>query len=113
MQISISVSHLAALLRDAARMGADEVITELNLKQPYMNKSAAIKKYGKANFEQWVSQGLVTPIKDGNDSAQYRIDRLEIEAVAKASNRSGYLTVEERYEARQSGGSLGHKKSLS
>ncbi|HEY0055402.1 MAG TPA: hypothetical protein VGB63_08605 [Pedobacter sp.] len=96
MMISISVSHLASLLRDAARLGADQALTELDLKQPYMNKSTAIKKYGKANFEQWIAQGLVKPHRDGNDSAQYRINRAEIEAVASADNRAGYLTVEDR-----------------
>lgn len=107
MQVSISISHLAALLRDADELGAKRFAIEAGIVKPFINKSAAIKKYGKANFEQWVAQGLVKPIKDGNDSAAYRIDRMEIERVAIASNRAGYLTVEERYEAK------GHKKSLS
>ena len=97
MQVSISITHLAGLLKDANEMGAIQTLIELNIIKPFMNKSEAIKKCGgRANYEQFVLQGLINPHRDGNDSAPYRIDRMEVERAAKASNRHGYLTVEER-----------------
>lgn len=104
MQVSVSITHLAGLLKDADELGAMRLAVELGLVKPYLNKSEAIKKCGgKANYDQFVLQGLINPYRDGNDSAPYRIDRMEVERATRASNRHGYLTVEERMYM-QSGG---------
>lgn len=39
--------------------------------------------------------GNVVANKDGNHSAKCRIDRIQIESIAKSSKRHTYLTVEE------------------
>jgi hypothetical protein len=55
-----------------------------NLK-PYLNKSEAFRRYGRGNIEKWLDIGLITPRKDGDHSAAWRLDRLEVESLL-ASN---------------------------
>lgn len=94
--LEISLQELSTLLQQAAELGAMKALEEAGCLKPYLNKSEAFKKYGRANVERWLKEQLITPRKDGNDSAAWRLDRLELDAVAKASNRHTYLTVAER-----------------
>lgn len=83
-------------LRDASEMGAMKALEQAGLLKPYLTERAAKKKYGPAVVDRWIRERLVTVIKDGDRTAKKRIDRLQIEAVAKSANRSTYLTTEER-----------------
>jgi hypothetical protein len=94
MEISLAV--LTSLLQDAAELGATAALSKYGLIKPYMTKTNARDSYGRGIVDRWIKEGLVTPRKDGNHSASWRIERAEIEAVAKANNRSSYLTVAER-----------------
>lgn len=83
-------------LIDAAELGAQKALVEVGQLKPYLKKREAYRMYGEAVVNRWIMEGLVTPIKDGTRNASVRIDRIEIETVAKASNRSSYITTEER-----------------
>ena len=97
--VKVTNGQLKLLLQHAAEMGAKRALSEAGLIKPYLKKSEAYRMYGKTNVERWLQEGLVTPRKDGSDSAAWRIERNEIEAVAKASNRHTYLSVDERKTA--------------
>lgn len=84
------------MLQDAAEMGANAALSQAGLIKPYLSKQEAYKIYGRGLVDRWIKEKLVTPRKDGGASAKWRIDRIEIEAVAKASNRPSYRSVEER-----------------
>jgi len=64
--------------------------------KPYLSKQEAYKTYGRGLVDRWIKEELITARKDGTSSAKWRIDRLEIESVAKASNRPSYLMIAER-----------------
>ena len=83
-------------LVDAAELGAIKALEEADLLRPYLKLRQAQRKYGIAIVNRWIREGLIRPVKDGNRTASVRIDRIQIEAVAKASNRSTFLTTEER-----------------
>ena len=83
-------------LIDAAQMGATIALQEAGLLKPYLSMREAKRLYGPAIVDRWIKERLVTVIKDGNDTATIRIDRIQIAAVAKSANRSTYLTMEER-----------------
>ena len=68
---------------------------EIKLK-PYISKREAYKLYGRAIVDRWIKEGLIKEIKDGENSSTVRIDRIQIEIIAKSSNRSSFLTTEER-----------------
>lgn len=96
--ITLSKINLQLLLQDAAELGAKAALTATGVLKPYISKSEAYRTYGESIVDRWIKEGLVTPRKDGQTSAKWRIERVEIEAVAKASNRPSYLSVTERNE---------------
>ena len=92
--------HLKDLLADAVEIGFKKglmtgTVSETKLK-PYISKKQASKLYGRAIVDRWIKEGLVKEIKDGDNSSTIRIDRIQIEIIAKSSNRSSFITTEER-----------------
>jgi len=85
-------------LQDVAEIGAQKALEKAGLLKPYLKLREAKRMYGPAIVERWVREGLVDKIKDGDNSANVRINRAQIEAVAKSSNRSTYMTLEEMQE---------------
>ncbi|HXH99224.1 MAG TPA: hypothetical protein VNI52_03070 [Sphingobacteriaceae bacterium] len=87
---------LIQMLQDAAELGAQIALSKSGLLKPYLSKQDAYRLHGQSNVDRWIREGLLTPRKDGNASAKWRIDRIELEAIAKASNRHTYTMVKER-----------------
>lgn len=88
-------------LSDAAELGAMKALEGAGLLTPYLSERACKRKYGPAIVDRWIKEKLVDVLKDGNGTANKRISRLQIEAVAKSANRSTYLTTEERMSISQ------------
>ena len=84
MDFLISTHQLKLIIREAAEMGAIQALTKAGKLKPYLKKTEAFRKYGRANIEHWAGQGLITIRKDGDHSAAWRIDRLEVEAIVKS-----------------------------
>lgn len=83
-------------LADAAELGAKKALEGAGLLRPYLKLSEAKRIYGAATVKRWIKERLILPVKDGDSTSTVRIDRLQIETVAKTANRSSYLTTEER-----------------
>jgi hypothetical protein len=83
-------------LIDAAELGARKALEAVGLIKPYLKLREAQRLYGISVVNRWILEGLVKTIKDGTRNASVRINRLQIETVAKTCNRSNYLTTEER-----------------
>lgn len=91
MDIQISTHQLKIIIREAAEMGAVMALTKAGKIKPYLKKSEAFRKYGRVNIEKWADQGLITIRKDGDHSAAWRIDRLEVEAIVKSIELLRYI----------------------
>lgn len=91
MDFEISAHQLKIIIQEAAEMGAILALTKVGKLKPYLKKSDAFRKYGRANVEHWIDDGLITVRKDGDHSATWRIDRLEVEAIVKSSTLFRYL----------------------
>ncbi|WP_185218080.1 hypothetical protein [Sphingobacterium mizutaii] len=91
MNILLTPLQLQKLLVDASELGAILALTKIGKIKPYLKKSEAFEKYGRKNVENWILIGLITPRKDGNHSAAWRIDRIEIETVYKAKTAMTFL----------------------
>lgn len=96
MSITMEAYQLENLLLAIKKFTVKETLVELGLLKPFLTKTQAYKAYGQTTVKRWVEEGLVTLIKDGNNSAMVRINRMEIETVALASNRTTYLPTVER-----------------
>lgn len=90
MDYTISETLLRNLLMDAAELGAKKALVQTGLLKPFLSKSEAYKLHGRKIVDRWIGEGLVKLIKDGPNGAKMRIDRLELETVAKTSNRTYY-----------------------
>jgi hypothetical protein len=84
MDIQISVRQLHFLFKQAAEMGANLALSRTGKIKPYLKKTEAFRLFGRKDVEHWIEEGLITPRKDGDHSACWRIDRLELEALVKA-----------------------------
>lgn len=72
------------LLQCAAELGALRALINMGQVKPYVTKAEAFRLHGRKNIERWLDQGLLTPRKDGDHSAGWRIDRFELELIVKA-----------------------------
>lgn len=82
MNSEIPPHLLALIVRCAAEMGAKLALSKTGKIKPYLSKNEAFRLFGRKNVERWINDGLVTPRKDGGYSANWRIDRFELEAIA-------------------------------
>lgn len=94
--MEIELFELRRLLTDAVELGAKKALQEAGILKPYLKKSEAYRLYGRGIVDRWIEEGLIKIRKDGNQSAAWRLDRIELEIVAKSLNRHTYLSVEER-----------------
>jgi len=83
-------------LIEAAEIGAGKALKEAGLRKPSLKMSEANRLYGRSIVARWIKEGLIKPLKDGEATASLKIDRLQIEEVAKSANRSSFLTTNER-----------------
>ena len=84
------IEYRRAML-DAAEIAAQKVLVSTGQLKPYMSLRQAYKLYGERNVERWRREGLIKAVKDGDRNSKVRIDRLEIESVARTSNRASYF----------------------
>ena len=77
-------------LVDAAELGAQKALECMGLVKPFLKLTEAYRLYGEGHVKRWIREELIIPVKDGDNNSSVRIDRLQIESVAKASNRIAY-----------------------
>ncbi|MDR1349131.1 MAG: hypothetical protein LBJ63_12025 [Prevotellaceae bacterium] len=80
--------ELRNIIQSIVELTTTSVLSRLGLLKPYISLKEAYDAYGWGTVERWCSEGLVKKIKDGEGSSPVRINRVEIESVAKASNRT-------------------------
>jgi hypothetical protein len=84
MEFQITPHQLKKIICEAAELGAIMALTRAGKLRPYLKKAEAFRSYGRANVEKWLAEGQLTIRKDGNESAAWRIGRLEVEAIVKS-----------------------------
>lgn len=92
MELTIEMKRfLKDLLSDAVQIGIKKgmmigAVSEVKL-TPYISKAQAYKIYGRKNVDFWIKKSLIKEIKDGDNTATIRLDRIKLEIVAATSNR--------------------------
>jgi hypothetical protein len=89
--MEISRIQLEKFMQDIAELAAITTLVKAGLLKPYLKKSEAFNIYGRRNVDRWLSNGLLTPRKDGDHSAAWRLDRIELETISKATSIYHYL----------------------
>jgi hypothetical protein len=88
--------ELRALIVDAMEIAKIGTRIAEDKEHSFISERQAFKLFGSGFVQRWTKEGLITPIKDGNASSKKRYNRMELEVLAKTSNRSTYLPVKER-----------------
>lgn len=92
----LEIYQLQNLIATGIEIGMRKMAIELGVIRPYVSKSEAYRIYGKEPIERWISEGLLKIHKDGDKTAKIRINRMDIEILAKANNRTTYLPTDQR-----------------
>jgi hypothetical protein len=74
------------LMIDVAELASLRTRIEDGKQKPYVSFREAGRKYGSGVVRVWIDQGLVKVLQD-SPGTKIRIDRMRLEAVAKACNR--------------------------
>lgn len=89
----MNLKELGFLFKGAVSVGADKALTDSGQLPEALTKAQAFRRYGRTNVERWLKEGLICTTKLGGSGSKKMIDRLKLEAVARASNRITYLPV--------------------
>jgi len=96
--VSMELIELKNLLADAVAIGGRRIQIETKQISPYISKSEAYRTYGRRMVDRWLKEGLIKVSKDGDSSHKIRINRIQIESIAAASNRVSFFQHKERCE---------------
>ncbi len=92
MEMTLDARQIRILMQDSMELGVKKTLVELGLLTPYLSKQQAYKMYGRAQVDRWLKEKLIGKIKDGTNTSSMRLSRMELEMVAKTSNRMSWYT---------------------
>lgn len=95
-QMEISIPHLRVMFAEAAELGATCALAKAGIIKPFLKKAEAYRMYGRKTVEGWMKAGLIAAKRDGDHSTSYRLDRLQLEVLAKSNNWKAYVPMEDR-----------------
>lgn len=90
--MEIEKYELQRMLNDAAEFGAKKALMDLGLSKPFLSLNRACKVYGNGRVNRWIKEGLIQKHKDGNTTSTIRLDRMQLDILARSSNRNTYLS---------------------
>ena len=93
--MEINHEYLKAL-RDVADITLKQYRIEKGEEKPFISQREAYRLFGTGVVKRWVQEGLIKRKKDGGATSTVRYDRMELELLAKSSNRITYIDSEER-----------------
>jgi hypothetical protein len=82
--MEISLHQFERAVRITSELAVIATLIRTGRIRPYLKKSEAFRCYGRKNIEKWITEGWITPRKDGDHSAAWRIDRIEVEIHVKS-----------------------------
>ncbi|MEJ2884185.1 hypothetical protein [Pedobacter sp. GR22-6] len=91
-----NLKRLSGLLTEEITTGAEKEPLDSGQMSDTLSKSQAYRLYGRDNVDRWCKESLIHPVSLGGSGKKKFIDRLKLEAVARASNRMIYLPISDR-----------------
>lgn len=82
--MNIETHELKNLIHEIATVTATAMRVELGGLSVSISQRQAFQSYGEGKVKRWIAQGSIKIRKDGNNTANCRINRIEIESMAKA-----------------------------
>lgn len=106
MEITLQKYELRELLDEVASRAADKAVKqyrrEVTLEERmYICQNEAYRLYGEGIVRNWVKNGLIKRIKDGDRNSKVRYDKILLEELAFKSNRQVYIGQQEEKEKKK------------
>lgn len=86
---------LAAMLKDAAKLGAQEALVQANIVPSFISKSRAYKLYGRTTVDRWLQNGQVHFHQDAPNS-KCLVSVADLAAVAASQSLVQYIAWDEK-----------------
>ncbi|WP_143072833.1 hypothetical protein [Parapedobacter indicus] len=83
------LSEMRDVLKDVAKVGAVQVLTEIGQLKPFITKAEAYRLYGRTKVDMWIRNRLVTP--RGGFGEKWRLERSELEAISASASLAAYV----------------------
>ncbi|WEA01741.1 hypothetical protein [Mucilaginibacter sp. SJ] len=80
--MELSLHQLDQIISLSAKFSATLTLIRSGQIKPYLKKSEAYRIFGRQQVDEWVQQRELGVTKDGDHSATWRIDRMNIELIA-------------------------------
>lgn len=91
----IPETHLVAMLKQAAELGARRALIGAGMAEPTISWSEACRTYGQGAMLMWKKAGLIKPIQQGMGATK-KYSVTDLVALALSENRSQYISSAER-----------------
>jgi len=92
----MKLKELSQLLIEAVHIGTGKAIAETGGLPAHLCKADAYRLYGRNDVDRWIEEKLIIPaIINGKVSTKF-FDRIQLERIARSSNRLTYLPVADR-----------------
>ncbi|HAL51868.1 MULTISPECIES: hypothetical protein [Sphingobacterium] len=86
---------LAAMLKEAAKLGAQEALVQANIIPAFIAKTKAYKLYGRTTVDRWMQTGQVHFHQDAPNS-KCLVSVADLAAVAASQSLVQYITWDEK-----------------
>ena len=84
---------LAAMLQEAARLGAQIALVEVGLVRETVSKSYAYRRYGKARVDRWLSSGQLQFKQDNFGETKMEICKADLQALSAAETMVRHIKI--------------------
>lgn len=106
MEITLQKYELRQLLDEVAKNAADMAIKQYRRKVTkeegkYICQNEAYRLYGAGDVRNWVREGLITRIKDGDRNSKVRYNIELLEECARKNNRQVYIRQTDEKECKK------------
>lgn len=81
MTLKLDEYQLADILKEAADLGAKNVLVSMGLLKPHVSLNDAYKLYARRSVDKLIKEGRLNTVKHGNRNSKVLIDRLELQAL--------------------------------
>ena len=82
--------EIAEIITVLSSVSVIKLLIELGKIKPYLSRNEANKKYGRAFMDLLFMSGKLKIIKDGENTSKYRLDRVQLEALAATNHMTAW-----------------------
>lgn len=84
---------LAAMLQEAAKVGAKAALVEAGLERENVSYNYACKRYGKTRVDRWLESGQLSYAQDVFGSTKRELNKVDLQALNAGDKMVGHIKI--------------------